>query len=143
MDTPRTTPPGRRGVVAGVVVLVGLSVATQLVLAATAEMGDPFDSPLYPWTWLALPLAAALASAWRPGALTPVWFTAALVVPLLIGTFLLGTVLHDGSGGASLWAVGELVHLAQGVVILAAAYLGALVGHLVRRSRHRPAAAPS
>ena len=130
-----TTRPGRREVVVVVAVLVGLAIATQLVLAATDEAGDPFDSPLYPWTWFALPLAAATASAWRAGAATPVWFTLALVVPLLIGTVVLGA--SDRSG---LWGVGLLLNLAQGIATLAVAYLGALVGHLMRRASHRPPA---
>ncbi|WP_165068373.1 hypothetical protein [Marisediminicola senii] len=133
MVTHPKSPPARGKLVATVAALVVVGVGTQLVLAATAANGDPFDSPLYPWTWLVLPLVAALASVGHPGAVTPLWFTAALVVPSLIGTVWLGA--SDGSG---LWAVGLLFVLVQGVVVLAAAYLGGLLGRRSRRKRFSP-----
>lgn len=138
VDAPSTTRPAPRHVLGVVAALAGLAIATRLVLSTTAGAGDPFDSPLYPWTWLVLPLRAAIASAWRPGAVTPVVFTLALVVPLLVSTSVLG--VSDTSG---LWGVGLLLDLAQGVLMLVLAYLGALVGHLRRRAGHHPPQAPA
>lgn len=117
--------------------LVLVSVAAQVGMQATAVQDDAFDSPVYPWTWVVFPLTASAASAAQPSVRNVLVFSAALVVPVLLGTFLLGAVLYDGSGGASFWMVAEVLTLVQGGAVVLAGLAGAGVGRLVRRRTGR------
>lgn len=128
-----------KDVVVVAVLLVLTAVVAQVAMQATAVQDDAFDSPVYPWTWLIFPLAAMVAAAARPSVHNVLVFTAALVVPMLIGTFLLGAVLYDGSGGASFWPAAEVINLFQGLVVALAALVGAGAGRLVRRGARRSA----
>lgn len=119
-------------------VIAGLLVASQVALlqlmrvTSTTHDGDPFDSPLYWWSWLLFAATAFLASyarpAWRP------WrWTAVLIVPLIVEVALLGTVWHDPDDGASFWLAGEMLVFVQGLLTLAAAGVGALLRLRPRR----------
>jgi len=121
-----------RRVVAIVVVLVGIQIALLLLMrASSTSNGDPFDSPLYRWSWVLIPACAFGVSFIRPHSGLPLLWVASLMAPLMIGVALLGTVWHDSDNGASLWIVGEMFLLLQGTVAL----LAASAALLLRRRR--------
>lgn len=93
-----------------------------LVMRATSETGDgdPFDSPMYVWSWLLLPMIAAVAARKWPTRRPAVW-AIALMLPMAVGVAVIGTVLHDPDDGASLWIAGEVFVLVQGLAVWGAA----------------------
>ena len=93
-----------------------------LVMRATSETADadPFDSPLYAWSWLLLPIVAAVAARTWPRR-SPVVWAIAITLPVFVGVAVVGTVLHDPANGASLWIAGEIFVLAQGLAVWGAA----------------------
>ena len=114
----------------GALVLLQIGLFPLMRATSSTGDGDIFDSSLYLWSWLVLPLVTA-ACGWRFYREPPWVWVVALVVPLAVEVALLGTVLHDPDDGASLWIVGEFFVLAQALPI----YLGASLGaHLGRRN---------
>jgi len=105
-------------------------IALFALMSATSETsdGDPFDSPLYWWTWLLWPACALVAAAVFPDTPASLW-TAALCLPLAIGVALLGTIWHDPDDGASLWIAGEVFVGIQALVT----HIAALLGSKMRR----------
>lgn len=108
-------------------VLVGLlgsvGVATFFILGASSDVGgDPFDSPFYSWSWVALPVLAGLAAIANP-ATRPIVWAAALHLPLMVGVAYLGTFGHDPNDGASLWMAGEVFLVVQAALAIGVAAL--------------------
>lgn len=118
--------------------LAVLQVSLLFMMRATSRTpgDDPFDSPLFWWSWLILPACAFLASFARPDGARPLLWTGSLIVPFVIEVALLGTLWHDPDEGASFWLVGEVFVLALGGVTLIAGVAGASM-RTRRRSGNR------
>jgi putative effector of murein hydrolase len=116
-----------------VVTVAAISTAIWLLLKATAPAEfdhDPMDSPLLDWIWLILPVAALLAGA--VGGIP--WLVAlAVVIPLVVGVVLEGTVFYESSEGASFWLVSAFGFVLVGAISGLAANLGM---RFRRRSQH-------
>ena len=122
---PTGDPPLRRD-------LAGLFTTGTVYIVAchlTAPGNDGFDSPLWKWGWLVLPLVAALAGAIRS---TPsAAYSGALIGPQALYTVLFGAVLHDPDEGASFWMVALLF---IGILFVIAGSAQMLGYGLVRRT---------
>lgn len=114
-----------RTVVVAVVGVVVLQVVLFFVMRATSstESSDPFDSPLYGWTWFAFPAVAFALGALLPQAPSWIW-AAAMLGPMAIEVALLGTLGHDPDDGASLWIAGEVFVLVQALTVRLAGAAG-------------------
>jgi hypothetical protein len=95
--------------------------------------GDPFDSLLFYPACLLTIVASFVVAFLRPGALRAVIWVGALASPFAVGVWLIGSVLYDGSGGASFWAVGLILFWFP--VVLASAVAAGLGAALSRRHR--------
>src|SRR5687767_13668161 len=91
-----------------------------MATTSRTDDGDPFDSPLYWWSWLVMPVIAAGVAIARPS-IEPPRLVIALVVPMMVATAWMGTVGHDDSDGVSFWPVAEVFLLIQALVTFAAA----------------------
>lgn len=119
--------------VLGVLALSAGTLATWGLLVGTTQNGDPFDSPLYWWSWILLPFLGAIVAAFVPERRSLIW-VAAIFVPLL------AMVAFDGLAasepyGPSLWTVGEIFTLIEAVWSVAFVALGRQVGLWLRRAR--------
>jgi hypothetical protein len=103
------------------------------MVSTSQSSGDPFDSPLFQWTWLIWIVIALVAGFVFPTSPPRLW-AAALLGPFAIGVALLGTVWHDPANGASLWMAGELFLAFLGLVALGAAAAGAYLAERPRRA---------
>jgi hypothetical protein len=91
---------------------------------ATSQIGDdPFDSPLYWWSWLITPVLGMTLGLIFPLVRCRVWMWV-IVVPTMLGVALVGTVFHDPDEGASLWVVGEVFVVVQALIVSAAVGIG-------------------
>lgn len=114
--------------------LAGVGSVTWRVLDATAPGDDFFDSDLYWWTWIALPLVGAVAGALRSGPWRPLVWAASLMGPSMLANLYIGTIGHDPDDGASLWMVGEIFLIVTGTMVAGARKLG----EVMRREPVRP-----
>lgn len=105
-----------------------------LFLLMWAATGDPFDSPVYWYSWLLLPAFAFMASYARPRGARPLLWTSALIVPFMVEGALLNTVWRDPGPDDGLWIIGEMLLLVLGGVTFVAATGGAWAG-LSHRAR--------
>lgn len=105
-------------VASGQIVFIVLMRAT-----SRTDDGDPFDSSLFWWLWLILIVTGYLVSRWRPGP-PPLFWTTALIGPLVVAVALLATGWHDPDDGASFWILGEMYVLALGGFAFVAAHVG-------------------
>jgi hypothetical protein len=113
------------------------------LLSMTARPGsadDPTDSPFIAVMWLGLPLLVLVACLVRPGVYKSMTWVAAAVIPPSVVLVASGTVLYDGSGGASLWPIGLVYLMApvlwlSSLMVVIAVFMRALFS---RRSRKRP-----
>lgn len=112
--------------------LAALASGIWVMLTVTGKHDDPFDSPYYWWTWLLMPGVSLAAAAGRPARPRPFRWTAALVLPWMLMLAVQGMTSLDSDG---LWIVGEVFLVAQGAVVLGAAFLGARVGRSIERPR--------
>jgi hypothetical protein len=96
--------------------IVTIQIGTFLELLRTTPSADldPFDSKLYPLTWILYPALAAAASLIRSGPWRTEAWTIALVLPFMIEIMLVGTARPSADVGANLWLLGEILILIQG-----------------------------
>jgi hypothetical protein len=119
--------------VIALVLVVGQVALFQWMRAtSTTRDSDPFDSPVYWWSWLLIAGVALFASYTRPTWGRWRWsgvfvVPALLILPLALEVALLGTVWFNPDHGASFWLLGEVFVWVQGVVTLAAAAAGAFL----------------
>jgi hypothetical protein len=92
-----------------------------LALELTTDNGDPFDSPLYWWGWLVLPVCAFIGARLGVERTLLAWGIT-LALPLACWTLVGGTLLSSQDEGASFWIVGELfVFVWAGLIAMGAA----------------------
>jgi hypothetical protein len=109
-------------------VLIGFGTATWLFLVATSSSSansDPFDSPFWNLSWLAVAMAAMVAGYLRGAHKRPIAWATCLSLPGAVVVVLIGTVFYDSRGGASFWPVGEIFVGIESVWAFGAAQLGA------------------
>lgn len=125
---------GRGVTVALALLIVGTVLAVALWVTTDSPDNDPFDSPLFWWLWIGVPVLAGIAGMAFPR--LSAWWGFIVVAPLMVLVFVEGRVLYDGVG-ESFWVIGEVIAF----VLAAWATVGSMVGAgFVRRLGRRPPA---
>lgn len=119
-----------------ILVLIGSGYWLAMEATSGAVDSTPFDSPLYVWSWLVLPMTAFLASMARPQRWG--WWSSALIGPMALGVVLGESVYHSPENGPSVLLMGMVLVGVQAMSTFASGSLGQSAAHAlssVLRSR--------